>query len=249
MTSFPTERNPHASRGGAGRSEFAIRWRAIPSSVTVTASGSSCREWWTAQRRPRPLRSAPRLAQRPFQESLAAAIGLPVIIENSGKACALAQAWSSRSDPGTAGGFVFVNVSDGLAVRDDERAADSRRAQCGRRVRSHSAFRWMVRASARHPRMLGGARVESRDRVALSGASLISAKPIPSGCYLADRRRSHLPRAARRWLAVAALRATAQYLGAGLAAVVNAVDPARIYIGGEITDGLGHARAHRRRCA
>ena len=36
-------------------------------------------------------------------------------------------------------------------------------------------------------------------------------------------------------LAVAALEATARYLGAGLAAVVNAVDPARIYIGGEIT--------------
>jgi predicted NBD/HSP70 family sugar kinase len=36
-------------------------------------------------------------------------------------------------------------------------------------------------------------------------------------------------------LAVAALDATARYLGAGLAAVVNAIDPARIYISGEIT--------------
>jgi predicted NBD/HSP70 family sugar kinase len=35
--------------------------------------------------------------------------------------------------------------------------------------------------------------------------------------------------------AVAALRATAHYLGAGLAAVVNAVDPARIYVSGEVT--------------
>ena len=35
--------------------------------------------------------------------------------------------------------------------------------------------------------------------------------------------------------AVAAFRATAHYLGAGLAAVVNAVDPARIYVSGEIT--------------
>ena len=35
--------------------------------------------------------------------------------------------------------------------------------------------------------------------------------------------------------AVAALRGTARYLGAGLAAVVNAVDPARIYVSGEIT--------------
>jgi predicted NBD/HSP70 family sugar kinase len=36
-------------------------------------------------------------------------------------------------------------------------------------------------------------------------------------------------------LAVAALRTTARYLGSGLAAVINAVDPARIYVGGEIT--------------
>jgi predicted NBD/HSP70 family sugar kinase len=35
--------------------------------------------------------------------------------------------------------------------------------------------------------------------------------------------------------AVAALEATARYLGLGLASIVNAVDPARIYIGGEIT--------------
>jgi len=35
--------------------------------------------------------------------------------------------------------------------------------------------------------------------------------------------------------AVAALRATAHFLGAGLAAVVNAVDPARICLSGEIT--------------
>ena len=35
--------------------------------------------------------------------------------------------------------------------------------------------------------------------------------------------------------AVAALEATARYLGLGLASVINAFDPARVYIGGEIT--------------
>jgi predicted NBD/HSP70 family sugar kinase len=34
--------------------------------------------------------------------------------------------------------------------------------------------------------------------------------------------------------ALSALQTTARYLGLGLASVVNAVDPARIYIGGEI---------------
>ena len=35
--------------------------------------------------------------------------------------------------------------------------------------------------------------------------------------------------------AVAAIDATARYLGLGLASVVNALDPARVYVGGEIT--------------
>ena len=35
--------------------------------------------------------------------------------------------------------------------------------------------------------------------------------------------------------ALAAVNSTARYLGLGLASIVNSVDPARIYIGGEIT--------------
>jgi predicted NBD/HSP70 family sugar kinase len=35
--------------------------------------------------------------------------------------------------------------------------------------------------------------------------------------------------------AVAAINSTARYLGLGLASIVNAIDPARVYIGGEIT--------------
>jgi predicted NBD/HSP70 family sugar kinase len=35
--------------------------------------------------------------------------------------------------------------------------------------------------------------------------------------------------------AVATLRSTARYLGLGLASLINAIDPGRIYIGGEIT--------------
>ncbi len=42
-------------------------------------------------------------------------LSLPVEIENSGKACALAQLWSTR-DAGASGNFVYLNVSDGLGV-------------------------------------------------------------------------------------------------------------------------------------
>ena len=48
---------------------------------------------------------------------LADAIGLPVHIENSGRACALAQLWAMHGGNGSsAGDFVFVSVSDGLGI-------------------------------------------------------------------------------------------------------------------------------------
>jgi predicted NBD/HSP70 family sugar kinase len=37
--------------------------------------------------------------------------------------------------------------------------------------------------------------------------------------------------------ALAALQSTARYLGLGLASIINVIDPSRIYIGGEITEG------------
>ena len=47
---------------------------------------------------------------------LAAATGLPVQIENSGRACALAQAWAVREAAGTLRDVVFVSVSEGVGV-------------------------------------------------------------------------------------------------------------------------------------
>lgn len=67
------------------------------------------------------------------------------------------------------------------------------------------------------------------------GRSLDPGKPIPAD--LASLTVQDLVARARHGdaLALAALEATARYLGMGLAAVVNAVDPARIYVSGEIT--------------
>src|SRR6185436_8175078 len=48
---------------------------------------------------------------------LAAATGLEVQIENSGRACALAQMWALRGDHATtAGDLVYISVSDGIGV-------------------------------------------------------------------------------------------------------------------------------------
>lgn len=181
---------------------------------------------------------APRLGWRDvaLQEPLAAATGLTVVIENSGRACALAQAWTARRDPSTAGGLVFVNVSDGLAVgvmtngqlvRGEHNAGgefghiplalDGPLCSCGARGCWEAHVSNLATVSRYLNRSLDPGKPIPSDVVSLTVEDLVS-------------RARHDDR-----LAVAALQATARYLGAGLAAVVNAVDPARIYIGGEIT--------------
>src|SRR5262249_17236117 len=42
--------------------------------------------------------------------------GFPVHVENSGRACALAQVWEARNAAGRARNLVFVSVSDGVGV-------------------------------------------------------------------------------------------------------------------------------------
>lgn len=181
---------------------------------------------------------APRLGWRdvPLQEPLAAATSLPVFIENSGKACALAQAWSARGDLTAPEDLVFLSVSDGLGVgvvangqlvRGQHNAGgefghiplalDGPRCACG----VQGCWEAHVSNLATLSRYLG------RD--------LDPGKPIPAELaaltvedVIARARQGDAP-------AIAALRATAHYLGAGLAAVINAVDPARIYVSGEIT--------------
>src|SRR5260221_40500 len=65
-----------------------------------------------------PTLFAPRLGWHdlPLLEPLEAALGLPVSIENSGRACALAHLWATRGGAETPDDFIFVSVSDGLGV-------------------------------------------------------------------------------------------------------------------------------------
>jgi N-acetylglucosamine repressor len=181
---------------------------------------------------------APRLGSRdvPLQEPLAAATGLPVMMENSGKACALAQAWSARGEPGPPGGFVFVSVSDGLGlgvvtngqlVRGEHNAGgefahiplalDGPRCACG----AQGCWEAHVSNLATLSRYLG--------------RTLDPGTPIPDDLTALTVEDVVVRAQHGDTVAVAALTATARYFGAGLAAVVNALDPARIYVSGEIT--------------
>ena len=183
---------------------------------------------------------APQLGWRnvDLREPLAAAVGLPVQIENSGRACALAQLWAMHTAaPGLGSGdLVFVTVSDGLGLgvivhgellRGRHNAAgefghvpltmDGPRCSCG------ATGCWE-------------AYVSNRATVArYFGRPVESADPVPAAEQ--DFTIEDLIARARGGDAGArsAIQATGRYLGAGLISVVSVFDPARVYIGGEIT--------------
>ena len=173
-----------------------------------------------------------------LREKLAAATGLSVQVENSGRACALAQAWALRSDVTHAtGDLVYISVSDGLGVgviingevlRGRHNIAgefghvplslDGPRCSCG----SNGCWEAYVSNRATLARYFGrSAAVEPVLQEA-------SHKQFTIEDLIARARAGDAK-------AVAALEATARYLGLGLASVINAFDPARVYIGGEIT--------------
>lgn len=180
---------------------------------------------------------APRLGWRdvPLRDLLAKACGLPVHIENSGRACAIAQIWDVRREAGRASDFVFLSVSDGLGfgfvvngevVRGRHNVAgefghtpidvDGQPCACG----ANGCWEAYVSNLATLSRYFGRA--------------ISPQKPIP--VEIASFTVEDLVARARGGdaRAMAALQATARYLGLGLASVVNAVDPARIFISGEI---------------
>jgi N-acetylglucosamine repressor len=184
--------------------------------------------------------NAPALGWRDvdIRTRLAAATGLPVHIENSGRASALAQLWLTRGE--TAGGhnFVYISVSDGVGVgvvvngellRGRDHIAgefghmplnlDGPLCMCGNKgcweaYTSNLAtlsryFGWNL--SKRSPKHLKDA-----ERSSFTVLDLIAC--------------------ARRGdsKAVSAVLATGRFLGLGIATIINLVNPDCIYLAGEI---------------
>lgn len=171
-----------------------------------------------------------------LRDPLTAALGIPVHIENSGKACALAQLWATRSDVVASGNSVFVSVSDGVGVgvvvngevmRGRHNTAgefghvplsiDGPRCSCGATGCWESYVSNLATLSRYFGRDLSDTRPREAETVSFTVEDLIA------HARAGDAK------------ALAAINSTARYLGLGLASIVNAVDPARIYIGGEIT--------------
>jgi predicted NBD/HSP70 family sugar kinase len=168
-------------------------------------------------------------------QPLTSVTGVPVQVENSGRACALAQMWAHR-DEGPAGDLVFISVSDGLGVgviihgevlRGRHNIAgefghvplsiDGPRCSCG------ATGCWEAYVS--NPATL--ARYFGRP-VEANGPVRAEQKHFTVEDLIARARANDAK-------AVTAIQATARYLGLGLASLINALDPAVVYIGGEIT--------------
>ena len=174
-----------------------------------------------------------------LREALAAATGLPVQIENSGRACALAQMWALRGGPRARRRRPGVRQRLGRRRRrrDHERRGAARPAQHRRRVRPRAALARRAALLVRRRTAAGKPTSPTARRWRATSA----ARSRPTGPQDADAPRTSpiedLIARARGGdaKAVAALEATARYLGLGLASVINALDPARVYVGGEIT--------------
>jgi predicted NBD/HSP70 family sugar kinase len=171
-----------------------------------------------------------------LRDPLALALGIPVQIENSGKACALAQLWATRSDVIASGNSVFVSVSDGVGVgivvngevlRGRHNTAgefghvplsiDGPKCSCG----ATGCWEAYVSNLATLSRYFGRDLSDPRPRD--SETASFSIEDLIARGRAGDAK------------ALAAINSTARYLGLGLASIVNALDPARVYIGGEIT--------------
>jgi len=164
---------------------------------------------------------------------LATATGLSVHVENSGRACALAQVWEARNVAARIRNLVFVSVSDGVGVgvvvngellRGRHNIAgefahmplsiDGPRCSCG------AVGCWEAHISnlATLTRYFGRA-----PHGTAAGDQPFTVDDLIARARTGDGK------------AVAALQASARYLGLGLSGVVNIIDPDRVFIGGEIT--------------
>jgi N-acetylglucosamine repressor len=185
--------------------------------------------------------NAPTLGWRgvDIRAKLAAATGLPVQVENSGRACALAQLWLERGEAMGDQSFVYVNVSDGVGIGiviNGELL----------RGRDHIAGEFgHMPLNLEGPRCMCGARgcweAHTSNLATLSryfgwNLSKLSPKTLREAeqnsftvLDLVARARSGDAKA------VAALQTSARFLGLGLATIVNVINPDGIYLAGEIT--------------
>jgi N-acetylglucosamine repressor len=180
---------------------------------------------------------APALGWRdvPLREPLAVALGLPVEIENAAKACALALVWSAPVDEPTAD-FAFVSVSDGVGVGlvlggEVLRGRNNTAGEFGHLPLSIDGPRCACGALGCWEAYVSNLATLSR----YLGVPYLPHHPIPPAMSRVTVEETIARARGGDVKALTALLSTARYFGLGLASIVNAFDPARIHVGGEVT--------------
>lgn len=194
-------------------------------------------------RRTRKVLYAPRLGWRDvaLHEAISTRLGLPVYVEGAPVACALARLWHSPEETRDVRSFAYVSVSDGIgvglvmngdAVRGEAHTAgefghvtldpSGPACACGKKG-CFEAFACNSATIARYVDGVRGPAAAANGRRTAKVASAITIEEVV--------RRAREGEVA----AIAALEETGTHLGRGLAAVVSAFNPGRIYVGGEVT--------------
>jgi predicted NBD/HSP70 family sugar kinase len=184
--------------------------------------------------------NAPQLGWRnvDIRDALAKAARLPVQIENAPIACALAHMWLGKTGVHMPRDFVYVTVSDGVGagvvvngevVRGHGNTAgefghvpidpDGPECLCGSRG-CLEAFTSNLATLSRYLDHAFSPK-EARDLLTASG---ITIDDVIARSQNGDAK------------AIAALAQTARYLGIGLSMIINTLNPAQIFLGGEIAD-------------
>ncbi len=184
--------------------------------------------------------NAPALGWRDvdIRTRLAAATGLPVHIENSGRASALAQLWLTRGETSGGHNFVYISVSDGVGVgvvingellRGRDHIAgefghmplnlDGPRCMCGNNG-CWEAYTSNLATLARY----FGWNLSKHSPKDLKDAEQSSFTVLD---LIACARRGDSK-------ALAAVLATGRFLGLGIATIINLVNPDCLYLAGEI---------------
>jgi predicted NBD/HSP70 family sugar kinase len=184
--------------------------------------------------------NAPALGWRDvdIRTRLAAATGLPVHIENSGRASALAQLWLTRGETSGGHNFVYISVSDGVGVGvvvngELLRGRDHIAGEFGHMPLNLDGPLCMCGNNGCWEAYTSNLATLSR----YFGWNLSKRSPK----HLKDAERSSftvldLIACARRGdaKAVSAVLATGRFLGLGIATIINLVNPDCIYLAGEI---------------
>jgi predicted NBD/HSP70 family sugar kinase len=174
-----------------------------------------------------------------IRDHLAAATGLPVQIENSARACSVAQLWLGRGESSGPQNFVYISVSDGVGVSlvvngELVRGHNHIAGEFGHMPLNLDGARCMCGATGCWEAYISNlstlARYFGWNLSKLSPNSLRDAEQN-SFTVLDLIARAHGGDAK----AITTIQSTARFLGLGLGTIVNVINPDVIYLAGEIT--------------